>query len=78
VTVSVVGPACLGIREDLVGLGKLLEAFLGAGIAWVGIGVVVAGQPAVGFLYLRLRSFAGQSQDLVVVALSARQAALEP
>src|SRR5919199_168251 len=38
---------------------------------------MVTGEPAICFLYLRLRGFAGQAQNLVVVAL-ARQATLEP
>ena len=52
--VGVVGAARLGIRKDFVGLGKLLEAFLGAGVIRVGVGVVVAGETAVCLLYLRL------------------------
>jgi hypothetical protein len=43
VAVSIVGPARLRVRENLVGLGELLEALLGAGIARVGVRVVIAG-----------------------------------
>jgi hypothetical protein len=69
VPVGVVGAAGLGVGEDLVGLGQLLEAFLGAVVLGVGVGVVGAGQAAVGLLDVRIGGLAGQAQDLVVVAL---------
>ncbi len=73
VAVGVVGPARLGVGEDLVSFGELLEAVLGPRVAGVCIGVVFAGELAVSLLYLRFRGSVGEAQDLVVVALVARQ-----
>jgi hypothetical protein len=69
VAVGVVGAPRLGVGEDLVGLRELLEALLGAGVMGVDVRVVVAGEPAVGLLDLRLRRPPGHAKYLVVVAL---------
>ena len=49
--VAVVGRLALGVRQDLVGLGRLLEVLLG-GLGGVDVGVQLAGQPAEGLLDL--------------------------
>ena len=49
--VAVVRRLALGVREDLVGLGGLLEVLLG-GLGGVDVGVQLAGQPAEGLLDL--------------------------
>src|SRR5215207_127164 len=75
VAVGIVGAPGLRVREDLVGLGELLEALFGLVVARVRIGVVITGQPTVRLLDLRVRGFPGHAQDLVVIALSSQ---LEP
>ena len=54
VAVGVVGAAPLGVGEDLVGLGRLLELLLGLGVVVVDVGVQLAGEPAEGLLDLGL------------------------
>ena len=41
---GVVGPAPLGVGEDLVGLGGLLELLLGGGVLGVDVGMQLAGK----------------------------------
>ncbi len=67
VAVAVIGRASVGVGEDLVGLGGLLEAFLGVGLL-VDVGVQLAGQPAEGLLDLSVVSAAADAEHLVVVA----------
>src|SRR3954452_22544675 len=64
---AVVLGALLGVAEDLVGLGDLLEAVLGARLL-VDIRVVLAGEPPVGTADLVLARSAGDAERLVVVA----------
>ena len=52
---GVVGPAALGVGEDLVGLGRLLELLLGVGIVVVDVGVKLARELAEGALDLGRR-----------------------
>src|SRR5690606_20836082 len=59
--------AALLVRQDAVGLGDLLEALLGLLVALVGVGVVGAGELAVGGLDLVLGRRLRDSEDLVVV-----------
>ncbi|MNL11727.1 hypothetical protein D3C87_1325730 [compost metagenome] len=66
----VVALALLGIREDLVGLGELLEALLGPGLL-VDVRVVLARQLAVALLQLVVRGALGNAEDLVVIAFGA-------
>ena len=40
--VAVVGRAALGVGQDLVGLGRLLELLLGVGVVRVDVGVQLA------------------------------------
>ena len=54
VAVGVVGAAALGVGEDLVGLGGLLELLLGLGVVAVDVGMQLAGEPAEGLLDLGL------------------------
>jgi hypothetical protein len=63
----VVAPACLRIRQHVVRLGDLFEAFLRAGIL-VDVGVVLAGELAVRALDFLLRCVAADSEHVVVVA----------
>ena len=64
----VAGPA-VAIGEDLVGLGRLLEAFLGLGVAGLLVGMVFERQATVGALQVCLAGIAGDAEDFVVVAL---------
>ena len=67
VPVAVVELARLGLREDLVGLGRLAEALLRLGV--VGdVGVELARQPAERGLDRALVRVARDAEDLVVVA----------
>ena len=52
--VAVVGGAPLGVGEDLVGLGGLLELLLGLRVVRVDVGVQLAREPAEGLLDLLL------------------------
>ena len=67
VAVAVVGRAALGVREDLVGLGDLLEARLGVGVLRVDVGVQLAGELAEGLLDLGLVGVARDAEQLVRV-----------
>ena len=68
VAVGVVGAAPLGVGEDLVGLGRLLELLLGLGVVVVDVGVQFAGEAAEGLLDLGLAGVAADAEHLVVVA----------
>jgi hypothetical protein len=50
VAVAVVDLAALGVREDLVGLGGLLELLLGIRVVGVDVRVQLAGELAEAFL----------------------------
>src|SRR3954471_23366861 len=63
---AVVLLALLGVAQDVVGLGDLLEALLGAGVL-VRVRVVLARELAVRLLDLLLRRLAVDAEDLVVV-----------
>ena len=64
---AVVPGAPLGIRQHLVGRAQLLEPGLGAGIAGVGVRVVLARQLAVRPFELLVGGVAGNAESLVVV-----------
>ncbi len=66
--VLVVGAAPLGVGEDLVGLGRLLEARFGLGVVAGDVGVQFAGEAAEGFLDFGVRGVTGDAQNLVVIA----------
>src|SRR6185436_20539587 len=68
VAVAVVRRAALGVVEDLVGLGGLLELLLGVGVVAVDVGVQLAGELAERLLDLGLVGVAGDAQDLVRIA----------
>src|SRR6185503_724254 len=57
----------LGVAQDAVGLGRLLEPLLGLLVPRVAVGVVLHGQAPVGGLDLLLRGVAGDAEQLVVV-----------
>ena len=69
VPVAVVALALLLVGEDLVRLGRLLEALLGLGVARVLVGVVLQGELAIGFLDLLGVGVALHAQDFVIIAL---------
>src|SRR5207302_2618118 len=68
VAVAVIGRAALGVRQDLVGLGCLLELRLGVGIVAVDVWMQLARQTAERLLDVGLRCVACDPQHLVVVA----------
>ena len=61
--------AALGIREDLIGVGGLLELLLGLGIVSVDVGVELPREPAECLLDLAIGGVPLDAQHLVVVAL---------
>jgi hypothetical protein len=66
---GVVGAAAVGIREDLVSLGGLLELLLGLRVVLVDVRMQLARQPAECPLDLRVAGSPVDAEDLVVVAL---------
>jgi len=72
VPIPVVGRAALGVGEDLIGLGGLLELLLGVGVLGVDVGVQLARERAEGLLDLGLVSRARNAQHLVGVARGRR------
>jgi hypothetical protein len=68
VAVAVVGGAPLGIREDLVGLGRLLELLLRVGIVPVDVGVQLAGEAPEGLLDARVVGAAVDAEHVVGIA----------
>src|SRR5262249_57928366 len=64
---AVVALALLGVAEDAVGLGRLLEALLRLLVARVAVRVVLEGQLPVGGLDLLLAGSPGHPDDLLVV-----------
>ena len=66
----VVGRALVGVGEDRVGLGRLLELLLGLGVARVAVGMVLERELAVGALDVLVRRVAGDAEHLVVVSLA--------
>jgi hypothetical protein len=67
VTVLIISPALVGIREHAVGLGGLLEAVLRIGIIRISVRMVLHGELSVGLLELRIGSGPRDTQDLVIV-----------
>ena len=63
----VAGPP-LGVAQDLVGDGDLLEARLGRGVAVVGVGMQLAGTGAVGPLDLVVAGLGADAEQRVEVA----------
>ena len=68
--VAVVDLAALGVGQDLVGLGGLLELLLGLRVVVVDVGVQLAGELAKGLLDLGLVGVPADAEDLVAVALA--------
>jgi hypothetical protein len=66
--VLVVGAAPVGVGEDLVGLGRFLEAGFRLGVVAGDVGVEFAGEAAEGFLDLGLGRVAGDAEDFLVIA----------
>ncbi len=66
--VAVIRGAPLGVGEDLVGLGGLLELLLGLGVVRVDIGVQLARQLTEGLLDLLLGGVALDAEHLVGIA----------
>ena len=69
VAVLIVELALLGIGEDLVGLGQLLEALLGRVVAGVAVGMALHRQPTVSLLDFGAFAAALEAQNLVIIAL---------
>src|SRR5262249_23502199 len=76
--VVVVGLPCLGIRQDVVGCLKLLEALLRLLVPRVLVRVVLAGEPSVGLLQLVLRPRLRDPENLVQIPTRRRHSALSP
>ena len=57
------------IRKNGVGLGNLLEAALGLGVAFVGVGVILLSQLSIGALDFVLGRLFVDAEDLVEVVL---------
>src|ERR1700741_2125423 len=70
--IAVVQRTPIGIGEDLVGLGGLLELLLRVGGVGVDVGVQLARERAKRLLYLLLGGVARESENLVWVARHAR------
>src|SRR5438034_134771 len=73
-SVAVVGSALVGVAQHLVGLGDLLELFLGRFVPVVAIGMVLHGEAAIRFLDLGLGGPARNAQQRVVVGRASRRA----
>ena len=67
-TEAVVAAPTLGVAQDLVGNGDLLEASLGLGVTVVGVGVQLAGAGAVGPLDLVVAGLGADPEQRVEVA----------
>ncbi len=65
---AVVGRPPLGVGEDLVGLGGLLELLLGLGVLGVDVRVQLARERAEGLLDLRVVGVARDAEHVVGVA----------
>src|ERR1035437_1697552 len=71
-TELVVHGTLLGVAQYVVGFLHVLEAILGRLVTWVEVGVVFAGELAIGLAdFLRI-GFAGYAQRFVVVVLGSR------
>ena len=68
VSVAVIDRAPLGVGQDLVGLGRLLELLLGRGVVGVDIGVQFAREHAKSLLDLLLGGIAGDAEHLIGIA----------
>jgi hypothetical protein len=64
---GVVALPLLGVAQDLVGGGDLLELGLGLGVAVARVGMQLAGEAAVGAFDLVLRGAARHAEEVVVV-----------
>ena len=73
---AVVLLALVGIRQDRVGLADLLKQGLGALVAGVDVGMVLARQLAIGGLELFFGGGAGNAEHRIVIASSVRRHAL--
>src|SRR5262249_16237366 len=72
VAVAVEDLAALGVGQDLVGLGRLLELLLGVRIVPVHVRVQLARELAKGLLDLGLVGVAGDAENLVGIPLHAK------
>jgi hypothetical protein len=75
---AVVLLALLGIGEHRVGLADLLELRLGLLVAGVDVGVVLAGELAVGGLDVLFGRGAADAEHRVIVAFGVRRHATPP
>src|SRR5579864_2378837 len=69
VAVAVIALALIGVGEDFVGLGGLLEALLGLFIARIPVGMILQRLLAIRFLYLFQRSIALHTENFVKITL---------
>jgi hypothetical protein len=70
----VLGPLLL-VAEDVIGILHFLEAALGLLVAGIAVGMIFAGQLAVGLLDLVVCGVALDAQDVVVIAGHSRSPA---
>ena len=64
----IVGDAFFTIRQDLIGLSRLLELGIGVGIIRIPVRVILHRNAAIGLLDVGLRSGAVHPQHIVIVA----------
>ena len=70
-TVLVIDPTFLGVRQNVVGLGGFLEFFFGGLVTGVAVGMELKGQLAIGLFQLRVAGLAADAENFVVVAFIA-------
>lgn len=66
----VVASLLVGVAEDIVGLGSLLEFFLGILVAGVTVGVIFEGQLTVGLFQIVGGGVLVDAENLIIIALS--------
>jgi len=66
-TIPVVDISFLGIAQDLVRLGRLLESLLRLPVARIPVGVMLHGEPSIAFFDLLQRGVTLHPQNLIII-----------